>query len=74
MQATARDCLAENIIKLEKLGFPVVFHVHDEVILEVPEDFSTDEEVAKIMGEPISWAEGLPLKAAAYECQYYRKD
>lgn len=74
VQAVARDCLAVNIIRLEKLGFPVVFHVHDEVILEVPEDFSTDKEVAELMGQPIDWAPGLPLKAAAYECQYYRKD
>lgn len=74
VQATARDCLAVNILKLEKMGYPVVFHVHDEVILEVPENFSSDTEVAEIMGEPIAWAEGLPLKAAAYECQYYRKD
>lgn len=74
VQAVARDCLAVNIIKLERLGFPVVFHVHDEVILEVPEDFSSDTEVAEIMGQPIDWADGLPLKAAAYECQYYRKD
>lgn len=74
VQAVARDCLAVNIIRLEKLGFPVVFHVHDEVILEVPENFSTADEVAEIMGQPIDWAPGLPLKAAAYECEYYRKD
>lgn len=74
VQATARDCLAVAIDRLEKLGFPVVFHVHDEVILEVPIGSSSEEEIAEIMGQPIDWAPGLPLKAAAYECEYYRKD
>lgn len=74
VQATARDCLAVSIDRLERLGFPIVFHVHDEVICEVPEGVSSADDLAGIMGEPISWAPGLPLKAAAYECQYYRKD
>lgn len=74
VQATARDCLAEAIVRLEDQGFPVVFHVHDEVICEVPDGFSSAEELSELMSEPLKWAPGLPLKAAAYECQYYRKD
>ena len=74
IQAIARDCLAENIIKLESMGFKIVFHVHDEVIIDCPVEKSSAEEVAKIMGEPISWAKGLLLKADAYECSYYKKD
>lgn len=74
IQAIARDCLAENIIKLEGMGFKIVFHVHDEVIIDCPIGKSSAEEAAKIMGEPISWAKGLPLKADAYECNYYKKD
>lgn len=74
VQATARDCLAESMKRLEALDLPIVFHVHDEVICEVPEGKSSADEIAAIMGEPISWAPGLPLKAAAYECTYYRKD
>ena len=74
IQAIARDCLAENIIKLESMGFKIVFHVHDEVIIDCPIGKSSAKEVAKIMGEPISWAKGLPLKADAYECNYYKKD
>lgn len=74
VQATARDCLAESIDRLEKRGFPVVFHVHDEVICEVPIGVSSAEEISAIMSEPISWAPGLPLRADAYECEYYRKD
>lgn len=74
VQAAARDCLAVAIMRLEENGFPVVFHVHDEVICEVPIGVSSAKEVAQIISEPIDWAEGLPLKADAYECDYYRKD
>ena len=74
VQAVARDCLAEAIIKLENNGFPVVFHVHDEVICEVPEGVSSAKELGDLMSEPIPWATGLPLRADAYECEYYRKD
>ena len=74
VQAFARDCLAENIIKLDKVGYRVVFHVHDEVILDVPKGVSSAQEIAALMGEPIPWAQGLPLNADAYECEYYRKD
>ena len=74
VQAVARDCLAESIIRLEENGFPVVFHVHDEVICEVPEGRSSAKELSELMAEPIGWAPGLPLKADAYECEYYRKD
>lgn len=74
VQAFARDCLAESIIRLEYRGFEVNFHVHDEVILDVPKGISSAEEVAKIMGEPIPWAPGLNLKAEAYETPFYKKD
>lgn len=74
VQATARDCLAVSMRRLESKGIPIVFHVHDEVICEVPEDSWTSQELAEIMGQPIEWADGLPLKADAYECHYYRKD
>lgn len=74
VQATARDCLAEAITRLEAKGYPVVFHVHDEVICEIPKGKSSVDEINEIMGTPISWAPGLPLKADAYECDYYRKD
>lgn len=74
VQATARDCLAESMRRLEAKGIPIVFHVHDEVICEVPEDSYSAEDIAKIMGEPIDWAPGLPLNADAYECHYYKKD
>ena len=74
IQATARDCLAEAMRRLEARGIEIVFHVHDEVICEVPEDAYTAQDIADLMGEPISWAPGLPLRADAYECYYYKKD
>lgn len=74
VQAIARDCLAEAMRRVEALGWPIVFHVHDEIICEVPLDGPGAEDIAQVMGEPIDWAPGLPLKADAYECQYYRKE
>ena len=73
VQAFARDCLAESIVKLDKADYKVVFHVHDEVILDVPKGVSSAQEVAALMGQPIPWAQGLPLNADAYECEYYMK-
>lgn len=74
VQAFARDCLAESIIKLEDKGFKVNFHVHDEVVLDIPNGTSSVEEITNIMGESIAWAKGLPLRADGYECEFYKKD
>lgn len=74
VQATARDCLGEAMFNVEEAGYKVVFHVHDELIMDVPKDFGKLEEVNEIFGKPISWAPGLPLKADGYECDYYMKD
>ena len=74
VQAFARDCLAESMLRLERRGFEINFHVHDEVILDVPIGVSSAEEIADIMGEPIEWARGLRLKAEAYETPFYKKD
>ncbi|BDR72650.1 DNA polymerase [Clostridium tetani] len=74
VQATARDCLREAMFRVDKEGYKIVMHVHDEVVLDVPKDFGSVEDVNKIMGQPIKWAPGLPLKADGYECNYYMKD
>lgn len=74
VQAYARDILAGAIERLEEAGYPIVFHVHDEVICEVPIGKGSPEEIADIMTAPVSWAPEIPLTAAAYECEYYRKD
>ena len=74
VQATARDCLGETMIRIENKGYKVVMHVHDELILDTPNNFGSLEEVNKTFGEPIDWAPGLYLKADGYECNYYMKD
>ncbi|UFH65570.1 DNA polymerase [Clostridium cadaveris] len=74
VQATARDCLGITMKRVEDKGYPIVMHVHDEIIMDVPKDYGSLEEVNDIFGEPISWAPGLPLTADGYECNYYMKD
>ena len=74
IQAVARDCLAESIFRLHKAGYKIAFHVHDEVVLDVPKDKGSLKEVEEIMGLPIDWAPGLPLRAEGFETEYYKKD
>ena len=73
VQAIARDCLAETLLRVKDKGWPIVFHVHDEVILDVPTSVQLDE-VIKTMTEEISWAKGLILNAAGFTGSYYMKD
>lgn len=74
-QAAARDVLAANMQAVEDAGYPLVIHVHDELITEVPDtaDFSSNE-LARLMSQVPPWAEGLPLAAAGFECARYRKE
>ena len=72
-QAIARDCLCEVIRRVMARNWDLVFHVHDEVIVDVPEDVHTDD-LCALMDEPISWAPGLLLKGAGFETNYYMKD
>lgn len=74
VQATARDCLGLAMLRLEKAGYRIVMHVHDEVILEMPNDTGTLDEACEIMGRSIPWAEGLLLRADGYETTFYKKD
>ena len=74
-QSTARDLLAEAMWRLERAGFNIVAHVHDEVILEVPEGTATVEEVSAIMNQNPVWADGLPLASSGYYGpHFYFKD
>lgn len=76
VQGIARDCLAITILRLEEKGYPIVFHVHDEVIIEASENdgVHTLQGVEEIFRMPIIWAPGLPLKGAGYTTKYYLKD
>ena len=77
VQAIARDCLAEAIEHLEAAGFPIVFHVHDEVVIDISpfaEDKEMLEQVRKIMTRPIPWAPDLPLGADGWVGDFFTKD
>lgn len=73
VQAIARDCLAETLKRIDRMGLQVVFHVHDEVIIDAPASI-TVAEICDLMAEPIPWAPGLILKGAGFESDYYMKD
>ena len=73
VQAIARDCLAVTLDRIAAKGLQVVFHVHDEVIIDAPME-TTVEEICGLMAEPIPWAPGLVLKGAGFENGYYMKD
>jgi DNA polymerase len=75
VQAIARDCLCDCLLKLEKMGIDILFHVHDEIICEVPYDRGFGvKELEELMGEPFCWAPGLKLTAAGLEAPFYIKD
>lgn len=73
VQAIARDCLCEVIKRIYAKGWDLVFHVHDEVIVDAPIDVHTDD-LCALMDAPIDWAPGLLLKGAGFEADYYMKD
>ena len=73
VQAIARDCLCEVIRRIYAKGWDLVFHVHDEVIVDAPLDVHT-EDLCALMDAPIDWAPGLLLKGAGFESDYYMKD
>ena len=72
VQAIARDILAEAMMRLEKKGFNIVMHIHDEVVIE--SDSSSVEEINEIMSIVPSWAPGLILDADGFESEFYKKD
>ena len=74
VQAIARDCLAIAIGHLEEAGFPVVFHVHDEVVIDCPAEKADLDRVVQLMTQPIPWAQDLPLNADGWVGDYFRKD
>ena len=73
VQGIARDCLCETLDRITSKGYKIVFHVHDEVIVDAGMDLTVDE-LCSIMAEPIPWAKGLILKGAGFSGQFYQKD
>jgi DNA polymerase len=74
VQAIARDCLAESLKRLEGIGYPIAFHVHDEVIIDIAGDENALEHICNMMSQPISWAPGLLLKAEGFMTPFYKKE
>ena len=74
VQAIARDCLAAALQRIEDAGYRIVMHIHDEVILDVPEERADLDEICRLMCEPIDWAPGLLLNADGFVGDYYKKD
>jgi len=73
IQATARDILAEAMLRLDAHGYKIVMHVHDEAVIEAPADTSL-EDICEVMGQTPTWAIGLLLRADGYICDFYKKD
>lgn len=73
-QAVARDCLAEALARLEAAGYPVVFHIHDEVVIDIENDRADLDAVVRIMSQPPRWAGDLPLGADGWTGDFFTKD
>ena len=74
VQATARDCLRDTMLRLDADGWDIRGHIHDEVICSEPINGRGVEEMCEVFARPIDWAPGLPLTGAGYTTPYYRKD
>lgn len=77
VQAIARDCLAQAIEHLEAAGLPVIFHIHDEVVIDIRPFADNEAMLAKtveIMSRPVPWAPGLPLNADGWVGKFFKKD
>lgn len=74
VQAIARDCLAHAMTELEYFGYPIVAHIHDEVVLDVPEGKGSLDEAIRIMTKSTDWNKGLIMNADGFAGAYYKKD
>lgn len=72
-QSVARDLLVEAMFRLEEKKYPVIMHIHDEVVCEVPKNFGSLEEVEGIVSVVPAWANGLPIAAEGWRGERFRK-
>ena len=74
-QAIARDCLAEAIDRVEAAGYRVGFHIHDEIVTEVPNGSEADlKRITELMSQVPTWAAGLPLNAEGWVNPFFKKE
>lgn len=74
VQATARDLLTHAMHHVDAAGHRIVMHIHDEIVVDEPTDGASVEDIVALMTRLPTWADGLPLDADGYECDYYMKD
>jgi DNA polymerase len=74
VQAIARDLLVNGMWKAEGAGYPIIAHVYDEIIAEVPRGFGDLAAFEKLICELPAWAAGMPLTAGGWRGKRYRKD
>ncbi len=76
VQAVARDCLAVNIMRVQAKGYNIVMHIHDEMVVEIPEDDAANafQQISDCMGTAVPWAPELPLRGDGYITRHYKKD
>lgn len=74
VQAIARDCLCAAMKRLTDAGYKICAHIHDEVILEMPEGKGSLDDAVRIMCQNEAWNDGLVMNADGFEAKYYQKD
>jgi DNA polymerase len=73
VQAIARDCMVESMIRAELAGYRIVLTVHDEVVSEIPKGFGSQEEFDALMAVCPRWAPGLPIAVEGWRGYRYKK-
>lgn len=74
VQVTVGDLLVHAMHTIDAAGHQIVMHIHDESVIDEPAGGATVDEIVALMTEAPTWADGLPLNADGYECDFYMKD